>query len=356
MSVLPPAIAAIRTATALARTGSTRVLRLRGEGARAAALWILPSRLHLRDAQARQSLLLDETGRPIADVVACADDEDVLLLVDGGAIDALAHVRAHAKGDVEVVDVSADHDVVEIHGPWAWELVAEVLGSDLVALPYLNFFRIDEGLCVRAGRTGEFGYHLVVRRDVADDVVARFREKGRDFDLAEVDAASLSACGLENWFFDAGYVPADVTPLELQLQWRLAYDRDFLGRVAIDERRAEGVQRRQVCLVSDGEIAAGERMCLGDREVGVVTRALFSHVRAEWIASALVEPRLAHGGIDRLVVRRQKGEQRVRTAAPPLVDNRSLYVDPRRHAYRTRDEVTFGSFVRPGRAAMEPAR
>lgn len=339
-TALPPELAAIRTSTALARTGTTRLVRLRGEGAREAALWLLPSRLHLRDAQARQSLLLDASGRPIADVVVCADDEDFLLLLEGPG-DPVAHVREHARGDVIVEDLSVDHEVVELHGPWAWELVSEVLGADLVALPYLNFFREGEGYCVRAGRTGEFGYQLIVRRAEADGVLARIRARGAEFDLAEVSAESLSLCGFENWFFDASHVPAGATPIELQLQWRLAPDRDFLGREAIEAHRATA-SLRQVCLVARETIAAGERVSLDGREVGEVTRAAFSHARGEWIASALVPRALAHGGIDRW----RLGGTSARSVAPPLVDNRSLYVDPRRHAYRTRDEVRFPPLVR----------
>jgi glycine cleavage system aminomethyltransferase T len=339
-TTLPPELAAIRTATALARSLGTRMVRLRGEGAREAALWLLPSRLHLRDAQARQSLLLDASGRPIADVVVCADDEDYLLLLDGPG-DPVAHVREHARGDVAVEDLADDHALLEVHGPWAWELVAEVLGADLVALPYLNFFRIDEGYCVRAGRTGEFGYQLVVRRDEADRVATRIVERGAELDLAEVGADALSLCGFENWFFDAHHVPPGATPIELQLQWRLATDRDFLGREAIEARRASATTL-QVCLLASDAVAAGDRVSLDGRDVGKVTRAERSHVRGEWIVSALVEARLAHGGIDRFAI----GSARARSVAPPLVDNQSLYVDPRRHAYRTRDEVRFRPLVR----------
>jgi aminomethyltransferase len=346
---LPPDQEALRTATALARTDRTRIVRLRGEGAREAALWLLPSRLHLRDAQARQSLLLDERGRPIADVLVCADDEDYLLLLDGPG-DPVAHVRAHARGDVEIQDLSADHEVIELHGPWAWELVAEVLGPDLVALPYLSFFRLDEGLCVRAGRTGEFGYHLVAPRTDAPALAARFLERGEAFGVREIGADALSLAMFESWFFDAHHVPEGATPLELQLQWRLAPDRDHLGRDAIERRRAERSEV-QVCLLSAHEMAPGDPVTLAGRFVGRVTRAARSPVCGAWMAAALVELRLGHGGIDRLRVR----DLPARTASPPLVDNRSLYVDPRRHSFRTRDEIAFGSLVRAPRAQMEPA-
>ncbi len=328
---------AIRTRTAIARTGQTRIVRLRGEGARDAALWLLPSRLHLRDAQARQSLLLDETGRPLADVVVAADDEDYLLLIDGPG-DPVAHVRANARGDVRVEVEDATHEVIDVHGPWAWELVSEVLGSDLLALPYLNFFRMDEGICVRAGRTGEFGYHLLVQRDTAEAVMARFFERGKELELAEVGAEAVAIAGFENWFFDARHVPEGATPVELSLSWRLATDRDFLGRDAIEKRRASPGPR-QACAIASDEVRTGERVSLEGRDVGVITRAAYSPSRQSWFASALLEPRLVCAGIELAGA----AGATLRTIAPPLVDNQSLYIDPRRHTYRARDEVRFGA-------------
>lgn len=335
---------AIRTSTAIARTGQTHLARLSGEDARAAALWLMPSRLHLRDAQARQSLLLDASGRPIADVVVAADDEDYLLLIDGPG-DPMAHVRANLRGDVKLTELDATHEVLDVHGPWAWELVSEVLGGDLLALPYLNFFRMDEGLCVRAGRTGEYGYHLLVAREQADAVVARFLAKRADFDLVEVGPDAVALAGFENWFFDARFVPEGATPVELSLSWRLAPDRDYLGREAVEAHRATPGPR-QACVLASGELRAGDRVTLEGEDVGVVTRAALSPSRQAWFASALVAPRLVHAGIAL-----QSGDASLRTIAPPLVDNQSLYVDPRRHTFRARDEVRFGA---PRTPAVSP--
>jgi glycine cleavage system aminomethyltransferase T len=347
MSDLSRELDAIRTATAITRPASTYVLRLSGEGARDTARFVLPSRLHLRDAQARQSLLIDESGTPIADVLVCGDDESYLLLVDAPA-DPRSHLRANLRGECALDDLGIEYDVIDVHGPWAWELVSAVLGSDFLALPYLNFFRIDEGYCLRAGKTGEYGYHLVVKKSESERIYASFLKSGAEFDLCEVSAGAISHAGFENWFFDAAYVPRGATPIELQLQWRLASDRDWLGRAAIEARRV-CAPRITACVLSDRELSPGDPITLGTRGIGEITRAAYSSARGEFFASALLDRELAHGGIDRFEVR----GARVRTAAPPLLDNRSLYVDPRRHSYRTRDEIAFGSLARPNGAAME---
>jgi len=124
--------------------------------------------------------------------------------------------------------------------------------------------------------------------------------------------------------------------VELSLSWRLAPDRDYLGREAIDARRAAGGPR-QACVLASAEVSAGDRVTLEGRDVGVVTRAAFSPSRKGWFASVLLEPRLVCAGIELA-----SGASTLRTIAPPLVDNQSLYVDPRRHTYRARDEVRFG--------------
>jgi glycine cleavage system aminomethyltransferase T len=336
---LPAQLAAIRTATALARPGHTHVVRITGRDAQSAAQWLLPSRLYLRDAQARQSLLLDERGRPIADVLVAADDMDYLLLIEGPT-DPLPHLRANLRGDAQLEVLDSTHEVIELHGPWAWELLAQVLGEDLVALPYLNFFRIDEGLCVRAGRTGEFGYQVIVARSEAQAVVDRFIARGPEFDLLEVSAEALSLASFENWFFDPSHVAPEATAVELSLSWRLAHDRDFLGRNALVARRASR-SVAQACVLADDELHDGDRVQLGGRAVGRITRAAVSPTRQRWFGSALVETRLAFAGID---LETERGTP-LHTIAPPLIDNQSLYVDPRRHAYRARHEVPFGGAV-----------
>ncbi len=346
---LPPELDAIRTRVAWSRGDSVSVLALRGDDARAALLHLAPSRLHLRDAQARESLLLDGEGRPIADVIVCADDEDYFLLVEGLDADALlAHVTAHLPSGLapDIESLSASHEVISVDGPWAWELVAEALGSDLIALPYLNFFRIDQGYCVRAGKTGEYGYELVVRRDAADEVAALLAAAGEGFGMLRVSDEARALARFENWFFDPACVPAGATPIELGLSWRLDSSRAWVGKEAVDARRSTAT-RRLTCVVSAAELAQGDAVTLDDAPIGEIVRAERSPLLGEWIASALIDREWAHGGIDRYEVR----GARVRTMAPPLVDNRSLYVDPRRHSWRTADEVVFPPLVRKPRNA-----
>lgn len=347
LSVASAGQRALRTSAAYARTRRTVPLWLRGVDAREAALKVLTSRLLLRDGQAQQALLLDEEGKPIADVVVCADDEDYLLLVDGMSAAALGeHLRQYVAGmDVAIDDASDSHEVISVHGPFGWELLVEVLGSDLMALPYLNFFRLDEGYAVRGGKTGEFGYELLVRGELADGIEHALAEKGAAFDAEKLTSEALSLAQFEGWFFDPAFVPEGATPLELQLQWRLS-PRDFVGKAAIDARRDRaraqpGLAQKLVCLLLSASARSGEAVSSEGEKVGTLFRSAYSEVTGLWFGSAMVSARYAHAGIDLTI----EGVH-ARTIAPPLLDNRSLHVDPRRHGYATRDEITFGPLTR----------
>jgi len=342
-----PGQRALRTSAAYARTSRAVPLWLRGADAREAALKVLTSRLLLRDGQAQQALLLDETARPLADVTVCADDEDYLLVVDGlSPADLHAHLNQHLEGmDVTIEGASESHEVISVHGPFGWELLVEVLGSDLMALPYLNFFRLDEGYALRGGKTGEFGYELVVRRELADGIEQALADKGAAFDAQKLDADALSLAQFEAWFFDPQFVPEGATPLELQLQWRLSR-RPFVGKTAIDGRRElhttqPGLAQKLVCVLLSDAARPGEAVSSEGEKVGSLFRAERSEVTGLWLGSAMVSARYAHAGLDLTIA-----GVRARTIAPPLLDNRSLHVDPRRHGYATRDEITFGPLTR----------
>ncbi len=53
---------------------------------------------------------------------------------------------------------------------------------------------------------------------------------------------TLDLCALENGFFSVRHASVEgLTPLELQLQWRVSARKRFPGATAIEERRAKGM-------------------------------------------------------------------------------------------------------------------
>lgn len=342
MSVLEE-VRAVRRAVGFSRLDHVRHLRVTGPRAYEALDRVVAGALRVRDGQMRHALLLTSDAFPYADAYVGRDDEDFFLLAEGPDAASLEeHLREHAPegADFAVEDRTTSHAILALDGPYAWELLGAAVDPEVIGLPYLTFYHREGMVCYRAGKTGEFGYGLVVPRDQAAAVEDRVRAAGAAFDLRDVGLAALDHCALENFFFNIRREGREqVTPIELQLQWRVSYRKDCVGAEALRRRRAEGPAQRLTCLVVDGEVAIGATVDADDAPIGRVVNAGFSEVRGAWLALALLDLAWAHPGIDGLSVRDGGAASPARTVTPPVLLNRSLLVSPQLHSYATRDET-----------------
>ena len=336
-------ILALRTGVVWSTEPDVVCLRLTGDDAFDVLDRVCPTDLLVRDGQVRPSLLLDAEGRVIADAYVGSDDDGYLLFAEGLSPEALAahlHANTASGAKVQVQEVTAEHDYVSVHGPYSWELIGELLGPDLIGLPYLYFYRADEILCLRAGKTGEYGYDLFVPKPRTAEFTARIEEVGRAFDVRRVGLDALSQCGLENGFFDVRREGArGLDPIELGLQWRVSFRKDHVGSEALAKARAAGWNRRVTTVIAAAEVAPGDAVTLDEARIGEVLSTGESPLAKAHVALALLDRPFGVAGIDRFAVKRAAGGDPVsiRTVSPPVLNNRSLYVNSQRHAYATRD-------------------
>ncbi|HSQ60234.1 MAG TPA: hypothetical protein VLT84_07350 [Acidobacteriota bacterium] len=336
---------AIRNSVAVSRPDHVRFVRVTGPGAAAALDAIMPAELYVRDGQILQSLLLDESGRVVADAYVGCDDDAFFLLVDGLTARELAdYLDRHLPPDsgVEVEDRSETHGLIGIDGPYAWELLALLAGPDVFGLPYLTFFHLDRWTCFRAGKTGEYGYGLLAPREDRDELHARLLELGRPLDARPAGIDAFDECALENWFFNPRREGREnLTPVELQLQWRVSYRKRFVGSDALRAHREEPARRRTACLVSEQALATGDSVSWNGATVGRVLNAGASSTRGDWVALTLMDAGYAHPGIAGFRVENDRGSATARSETPPLINNRSLHVSPQIHSYGERGEFQF---------------
>jgi glycine cleavage system T protein (aminomethyltransferase) len=341
---------AIRHSVAVCRMDHMRSVRVRGANVYEALDGIVPADLYVRDGQILQSLLLDESGRTFADIYLGCDDEEFLILAEGPTGGELsAHLERHLApgGGIAIEDQSTSHGILALDGPYAWELLALLAGPDVVGLPYLTLFHLDRWICLRAGKTGEYGYVLIVPREDLEGLYARLLELGAVLDASAANLEALDQCALENWYFNIrreGMEP--VTPIELQLQWRVSYRKSYVGSEALMRRRREGPRQRLTCLVSGEPLLLGSQVSLNGRTVGRVVNPGFSSIRGDWVALGLLEIAWAHPGIDLFQVEIDGSAVAARSVTPPLLNNRSLHVSPQIHSYAARHEFNFPSLRR----------
>ncbi|MCP4600510.1 MAG: aminomethyl transferase family protein [Proteobacteria bacterium] len=336
---------ALRHSVALSSLTHVSCMRLAGVGASDAVTRLCPAELFLRDGQMLHTLFLDDNAHVVADVYLCRDNADFYLLVEGLSGDQLEqYIRGALPPGAQVTldDMSAEHEILSINGPYAWEALSKALNPEIVSLPYMSFYNMEGYTCFRAGKTGEFGYDLMVPADDAERIRSRLLELKHVFDMETADLEALDQCALENFFFNIRREGrAKVTPIELQLQWRVSYSKDFVGASALKDHKQAGVKTRLTCLLADSSIQIGDEMCHEDRVIGTIVNAGWSGVRGDFVGMALIEVDLAYPGLKCFTAGVGDGAVPVRTVSPPVIDNRSLFVNPQLHTYKTRDDFDF---------------
>jgi aminomethyltransferase len=315
--------------------------------------------LYLREGRARQTLLLREDAGIFADVIVGSADDGYYVLAEGPTeaelvrwLDRLREGLPAAK-EASVRGLSGEMSVVGIDGPFAWEVLARVLGPGILGMPYLTLLRREEVLCLRAGKTGEYGYVLLVPRDTAGELRSNLADAAQQLGTAlpMVGPVSLDVCALENWHFSirnlvmpdpfgrAGdcretLLARPLTPIELQLQWRVAYDKDYVGADALRARRAEGARARATCFTAEAPLSGGEGVLHAGDPVGEVLGARFSPTLGVWVGAALLATRFAHPHVA-LTATSATGPVPIATRTTPLLENLSLQVDPHKHSFAT---------------------
>ncbi len=351
MTAVEPMMVAVRTATAVTRMTHVQVLRLSGAGAHALLDAATTSRLFARENQMLQTLLLDAQGFPFADAFVCLEEDAWVLIAEGPTLPALLahleHVRRGRVPDAEVTitDLLESHVLWSVDGPFAWEVTAALLGPEVLGAPYLSFLTLREVLCFRAGKTGEYGYLLLVPSAIATETWGRLLAVGSPLGLVEANLATLDQCALENWHFCIRALgDQQLIPHELQLQWRVDSKKEFEGAQAL-RKRLERSTVRLTCFVAPISISRGQVVKLGAQAIGSVLDVGFSSTRGDWVGWAVIDAALAWPGIRHFHVEANQGPVAIQTCSPPVIDNRSLFVDQRKHSYRTRHEQEFPPLV-----------
>ena len=353
MMALAQEVRAIRRSVAVSHLAHVVHLRIDGPHAFEVLDRRLPCDLYLRNGEIRHTVLLDANAAVAADLYLGRDGDGYFLLAEGLAADELtrALMTAIEEGEeVEIRDLTERTHVLSLNGPFAWELMSVYDSPGVIGLPYRTFYRPEEGvLCLRVGKTGEFGYDLLVAKERADEIQQQFIDLAARFEGGSAGVDALDYCGLENWFFNARREGRrGLDPVELQLQWRLASGKAFFGHEALARRRADAGRRRLTAYRAESPTRDGAPVTLGDATVGEILRASPQLGKNGSFGLALIDTPLAHSGVDQFVI--HDGEQTVpmRTLSPPFVVNRSLFVRPMEHSWETRDEIPFPPELRDG--------
>jgi glycine cleavage system aminomethyltransferase T len=341
---------ALRSSVTLAELEHVARCRVTGPDAHAVVDAICPRELFLYEGQMLHTLLFDSDGEILADLHIARDEHAFLLFADGvDGAELVQALRAHAPASASfsAEDLAESHALISLNGPYAWELLSEAFTPEIIGLPYLGCSLLaDELLCLRTGRVGEYGYDLLVLRSERAELERNFESFASEFDLVHVSMEALAVCALENFVFNPrGEGRSLRDPLELQLQWRLSYKKEYPGVTRHREQRTRGLERRAVLVASDAALFEGDEIRAGAELIGQIVSARRSPTRGDYLGVARIALAYSAPGLAAYGVARAGGNATVRVISAPAVNNRSVYVDPQRHNYRARATQEFPPLV-----------
>jgi aminomethyltransferase len=270
-------------------------LEIRGAGAIPFVQRMLSNDLdRIGAGHAQYTLLLNERGCPIDDLIAYRfADDHVLLVVNASRVDADRDwLVRHLPDGVELDDLSEGIAMLALQGPAA---------PGLVELPALEPFAFAEAevcgvrtIVARTGYTGEPGVELLVAAERAGPLWDGLTAAGATpAGLGARDTLRLEVCyPLYGNDLDEAH-----TALEAGLGWVCALDRkDFTGAEPLRAQRDAGDHDRLVALRVEGRGIPRQGMPV--RPAGVVTSGTMSPSLEIGIGMAYVPAGLAAEGTE----------------------------------------------------------
>ena len=283
--------------------------------------------------QAQYTLCCDPgTGGIVDDLIAYYQDDEHVLLVPNAAntAEVVRRLRAEAPEGVSVVDHHDDYAVLAVQGTKSDEVLERVglpVGHDYMtfveaALPEL-FDDLTAVVVCRTGYTGERGYELIARNDIAGPLWDALLAAGEEF--------GMLACGLgsrDTLRTEMGYplhgqdITIDVNPVEAGLSWAVGWKKSaFWGRDVLVAVKEAGPKRRLRGLLATGRGIPRPGMSVTltqDVPLCDITSGTFSPTLKKGIGLALVPTMVnpeAEVGVD------VRGRREIfQLVKPPFVD------------------------------------
>ena len=301
-----------------------------GEGADAALETVLPGDVKgLADGRMRYSLLLNESGGILDDLMITRRGDELYMVVNGATkYDDIGHLL-DALPDEVTMNLADEQALLALQGPEAVTALARLVpGVDALVFMTAGAFEWnDAALWIsRSGYTGEDGFEISLPAEHAATFADALCDQPeiKPIGLGARDSLRLEA-GLPLYGHD---LDPDTTPVMADLGFALAKRRreakDFAGAERILLEREQGPVTKRVGLLVEGRQPVREGAAVVDdesNEVGKVTSGGFAPSLGQPIAMAYVPLALAVPGTR--VMLAQRGKVHHATVAPmPFVPHR----------------------------------
>lgn len=274
--------------------------------------------------QAQYSLLCDEAGGVIDDLIIYRVSDDAVFIVPNASnSDAVvaALTAASAGSGITVADKREDYGILAVQGPRSDAVVEAVglpCGHDYMSFAFARWQDGPAVVC-RTGYTGERGYEILAPAAVIPAL----------WDAVVSAGATPAGLGARDTLrTEMGYplhgheLSAEITPVQARAGWAVGWGKPaFHGRDALVAEKAAGPRRvLRGLLAQERAIPRGGMAVTRDGTVvGELTSGTFSPTLKQGIGLALLDPSVAEG--DEVLVDVRGRQARFVVTRPPFVES-----------------------------------
>ena len=243
----------------------------------------------------RYTTMLDENGQIIDDVVIMRRSENVYWVSTLFATKTDDWWYFHQGDyDVEWTEITDDWAMYAVQGPKSRALLEQLTKDSVADLKFFAQMETEiQGIpCLinRGGFTGEkLGYEIYVSPEHAEALEALLSPAAQALGGREVTEFQVMAWTLPT---EAGFYYmrdlAHTNPLEVGLDKGIDWDKDFIGKSALEKIKAEGAAREMLGFeVPESDIyiqskqygGPGQAVILDGEEIGRVSKLVYSYVK-----------------------------------------------------------------------------
>jgi aminomethyltransferase len=258
---------------------------------------------NMKNGRARYTLMCNDSGGIIDDLVVYKMEEDRWLLVVNAANrekDA-GWIRQRLRGDASFADISDTLAQISLQGPAARTILASV--SSTIPEKYYTF--IEQGRaagvdCIvsRTGYTGEEGFELYCKNEDAVFLWEKLLETGKSAGLIPCGLGSRDTLRLEAAMPLYGHeMDETTTPFEAGLAFAVKMDKPgFTGKDALTGKEKPRRIRTGIRITGKGIARENCAVFANGKIVGKTTSGTFCPYLREALAMALVETGAAAPG------------------------------------------------------------
>lgn len=285
--------------------------------------------IDMKDRDARYSLLLDDKGLVLDDLFVYKLPNRWWIVVNASNREAdYRWFKDRAPAGVKVIDHSELTYMIAVQGPRALELLDLASGGAVSVLPRFTSGDISiHGIPIlfgRTGYTGEDGGELFFPADRAVELWELLLAAGEKHGI---ETKPIGLAARDSLRFEAGMplhgheISPEINPLEAGFKWACDFEKDFVGRPALEAIQAAGLKRRLVGIeVTGGVPREGyELQSEAGAQIGHCVAGMFCPTVKKYAANAFVLPEFVKAGTRLQVIIHGKAKEAV-------VVKRPLYV------------------------------